>query len=256
MGETIDIYTLLFLVLAVVVFLRLRSVLGRRTGAERPPYDPYQAPEGGKGPAGSERPNADHAGPERAGSDRVVTFPRSPSARPDAPREGTAQGEMATRIAAMVPEGSSAHTGLMAIAGKDRSFDPSQFLEGARMAYEMIVTAFAQGDQKTLKMLLSTDVYEGFSQVIIDRERRGDEVESKFVGIDKANLIDASLERNIASITVKFVSQIINAIRDKDGRVIEGDPTKIRDVTDIWTFSRDITSRDPNWRLVATEAAN
>ncbi|MGE0613272.1 MAG: Tim44/TimA family putative adaptor protein, partial [Hyphomicrobiales bacterium] len=138
----------------------------------------------------------------------------------------------------------------------DPSFDPKEFLNGAKAAYEMIVVAFASGDRRTLKQLLSKDVLDGFVGALDERETRGDVVGSSFVGIDRADLIEAELKNKQAQVTVKFVSDLITATRDKNGEVIEGDPKKVREVTDIWTFARDVTSRDPNWKLVATEAAN
>jgi predicted lipid-binding transport protein (Tim44 family) len=138
----------------------------------------------------------------------------------------------------------------------DPSFDPGPFLDGAKTAYELVVTAFAEGNEATLKQLLSTEVLEGFERAITEREQRGEKLESNLVGIAKADIIEAEVKKKQAYVTVKFVSELISVTRDADGEVIEGDPKKVREVTDIWTFSRDITSRNPNWKLVATEAAN
>ena len=121
------------------------------------------------------------------------------------------------------------------------------------MAYEMIVTAFAQGDRKTLKPLLSKDVYEGFAEAIAEREKAGETIETQIVGIDKADIVGATLQGRRASITVKFQSQMITVKRNSDGGVIDGDERTVQPITDVWTFDRDVTSRDPNWRLVATE---
>lgn len=118
----------------------------------------------------------------------------------------------------------------------------------------MIVSAFAQGDRRTLKDLLSQDVYAGFEAAIKDRETRGERTETRFVSIDDAKLIDASVQGRNAQITLRFVSQIISATRDKDGAVVDGNAEKVTDVTDVWTFARDDV-RDPNWKLVGTEAA-
>jgi len=116
--------------------------------------------------------------------------------------------------------------------------------------------AFAQGDEETLKNLLGDDVFDGFSRAISEREERGEKHESNLVGIDKADIIEAEVKNRIAYVTVKFVSDLVSVTRDSDGEVVEGDPKKVREVTDIWTFARDTTSRNPNWKLVATEAAN
>jgi predicted lipid-binding transport protein (Tim44 family) len=118
----------------------------------------------------------------------------------------------------------------------------------------MIVTAFATGDRKSLKNLLSREVYDGFETAIRDRESKGETIENKFVSLDNADIIGAELRGNTAQVTVQFVSQLISATRDKAGNVIDGSPDKVTEVTDVWTFARDVSSRDPNWKLVATEA--
>ena len=147
-------------------------------------------------------------------------------------------------------------SGLDAIALSDRSFDAKHFVTGARAAYEMIVNAFASGDRKSLKGLLSREVYDGFEAAIRDRESKGETVENKFVSLDTADITGAELRGNTAQVTVRFVSQLISATRDKAGNVIDGSPDKVTEVTDVWTFARDVTARDPNWKLVATEAGH
>ena len=124
------------------------------------------------------------------------------------------------------------------------------------MAYEMIVAAFAEGDEKTLNQLLGEDVLDGFTRAIGEREERGETHHTTLVGIDKADIIEAELKDKQAFVTVKFVSELISVTRDAGGEVVDGDPKKVREVTDIWTFARDMASRNPNWKLVATEAAN
>ncbi|GAB4229031.1 MAG: Tim44/TimA family putative adaptor protein [Methyloligellaceae bacterium] len=238
MSEAFDIYTLLFLVLAVVIFLRLRNVLGRRTGNERPPYDPYSARE--------------NDGAQPAGQDRVVPLPRGRGAASEIP----SIPDIGDRLEGFAKPDSPLGKALTSIIKADPTFDPAHFLEGAKAAYEMIVMAFAEGDKRALRQLLSRDVYDGFVSAISERENRGETVETSFVGIDKAEIIDAELKKRTAHVTVKFVSQLITATRDKAGKVIDGDPKKVREVTDIWTFARDVSSRDPNWKLVATEAAH
>ncbi|TCT11906.1 putative lipid-binding transport protein (Tim44 family) [Tepidamorphus gemmatus] len=232
MNGFFDFYTILFLVLAVVIFLRLRSVLGRRTGSERPPFDPYSPSK-----------------PNGAASDKVIALPQRDSA--DAPPASEPEPDFSEIAKADSDLGKA----LAALRAADRSFDPKRFIEGAKLAYEMIVTAFAEGDRKTLKNLLSREVYDGFVAAIADRESRGETVTSNFVAIDKAEITEAALRGRTAQITVRFVSQLITATRDKDGTVIQGDPNAVAEVTDIWTFARDVGSRDPNWKLVATESA-
>lgn len=234
-----DIYTIIFLALAVFIFLRLRSVLGQRTGRERPPYDPYSARDM-RAPAG----------------DKVVSLPSRNKAEPAATRANDSAGAPAPadRWKGIAEQGSPVASGLDAIAGADSSFDAAQFIAGARGAYEMIVGAFAAGDRRTLKGLLAREVYEGFDAAIRERESKGETIESRFVSLEKADLVGAELRGGTAQVTVKFLSQLITATRDKNGDVIEGNPDKVTDVTDVWTFARDVASRDPNWKLVATEA--
>jgi len=235
MGDLFDIYTIIFLALAVFIFLRLRSVLGQRTGRERPPYDPYSARE-------AARPST---------NDNVVTLPPRPA---DAAPKPAADAEAAERWKDIAEPGSAAAVGLDAVLAQDPAFDPQHFLTGARAAYEMIVTAYAQGDRRTLKNLLSKDVYDGFETAIKERETRGEKAETRFVSIDKADIAGAEVKGKTAQVTVRFVSQLVSVTRDRDGNVIDGSPDKVTDVTDVWTFARDLSSRDPNWKLVATEA--
>ena len=231
-----DIYTIIFLALAVFIFLRLRSVLGQRTGRERPPYDPYSARDPVRTPA----------------SDKVVALPTRGAEA--APQQVEPAAAPADRWKGVAEEGTALASALDAIAAEDNSFDAKHFLAGARAAYEMIVTAFAEGDRRSLKNLLSREVYDGFENAIRERENRGETTETRFVSIDKADLTGAELRGKTAQITVRFVSQLISVTRDRAGVVIEGNADKVTDVTDVWTFARDISSRDPNWKLVATEA--
>ncbi|MCP4382538.1 MAG: Tim44 domain-containing protein [Hyphomicrobiales bacterium] len=236
MDGFIDIYTIIFLALAIVVFLYLRSILGRRTGNERPPFDPYSRTEAPPTASGDE--NVISLPPRRSGGDAAADI--APAAE--------------AQIKTLAPEGTSLNEALRAIAGADRSFDPDGFLNGAKGAYEMIVTAFAEGDRKTLKQLLSREVYDGFVAAISEREGRQETIEFRFVGIDKAEITDAYLKASSAHITIRFASKLISATHDSEGRVIDGDPVHVGDVTDIWTFAREVNSRDPNWKLVATES--
>ena len=229
-----DIYTIIFLALAVFIFLRLRSVLGQRTGRERPP-NPYSARDAMRG----------------ATNDNVVTLPGRGGETAQKPVETSDPAEPWKGIA---ETGSALAAGLDSIAREDKTFDVKHFIAGARAAYEMIVLAFAEGDRRSLKNLLSREVYEGFEAAIRERENKGETVETRFVAIDKSDIAGVELRGRTAQITVRFVSQLISVTRDKAGNVIEGNPDKVTDVTDVWTFARDLSSRDPNWKLVATEA--
>src|SRR6201999_2853655 len=142
------------------------------------------------------------------------------------------------------------------IVASDSSFDPKHFLSGARGAYEMIVLAFANGDRRALRDLLSSEVLESFETVMKDREKYEQKTETRFVSIDKAELVGAEMRDRMAQLTVRFVSQMISVTRDKTGTIVDGNPDKVADITDVWTFARDSTSRDPNWKLVGTGSAH
>ena len=146
--------------------------------------------------------------------------------------------------------------GLDTIVAQDSSFDPRHFISGARSAYEMIVLAFANGDRRALKDLLSAEVYDSFETVIRDREKHDQKTETRFVSIDKAELVGAEARDRAAQLTIRFVSQMISVTRDKAGNIVDGNPDKVADITDVWTFARDTASRDPNWKLVGTGSAH
>jgi len=237
MRDVFDIYTIIFLALAVFIFLRLRSVLGQRTGRERPPYDPYSARE-----------------PVRPAAEKVVALPnRTAEAAAPKPVEPAAPGE---RWKGVAEPGSALAAGFDAVAAADASFDPKHFVTGARAAYEMIVNAYAEGDRRTLKNLLAREVYDGFDAAITERQKRGETVENRFVSIDESDITAAEMRGRTAQLTVKFQSKLVSATRDKNGNVIDGSADKVTEVTDVWTFARDTSSRDPNWKLVATEAGH
>jgi predicted lipid-binding transport protein (Tim44 family) len=230
----VDIYTIIFLALAVFIFLRLRSVLGQRTGNERPPYD-----------------RAARNVVQGAPDSKVVPIPGTViDQAPLAPAVDAAPA--ADRWKGLAETGTPLARGLDAIAAQDSAFDPKHFISGAKSAYEMIVMAFANGDRRALKDLLSSEVYDSFDSAIKDREKHEQKTETRFVSIDKAELVGAEARDKAAQITVRFVSQMISVTRDKAGTITDGNPDKVVDITDVWTFARDVTSRDPNWKLVGT----
>ncbi|MGC2774948.1 MAG: Tim44/TimA family putative adaptor protein [Bradyrhizobium sp.] len=229
-----DIYTIIFLALAVFIFVRLRAVLGQRTGGERTPFDRAAR-------------NAVQGAPDN----HVVPVPGKPL-DPAVPVPGAEIIGSADRWRGLTELGTPLARGLDAIVAQDASFDPRHFLSGARSAYEMIVLAFANGDRRALRDLLSSEVYDSFESVIKDREKHEQTTETRFVSIDTAELVGADLRDRTAQLTVRFVSQMISVTRDKLGAIVDGNPDKVTDITDIWTFARDIGSRDPNWKLVGT----
>ena len=133
-------------------------------------------------------------------------------------------------------------------------FDPQEFVAGANAAFEMVVQAFAQGDRETLQTLLSDGVYENFEKAIRSREEAGETLENTLVGIRSLDAIEAYMEGRIANVTLKIVSEQVNVTKNSDGEVVDGDPNNIGEITDIWTFARDTSTRDPNWELVATRS--
>lgn len=224
-----DFTTLFFFVVAIIVFVQLRSVLGKRTGHEKPRNeqayrDAYSDPET---------------------DTNVVTLPQRGSKTDDDIKYAA--------IDAYADKDTDLNKSLREIVDQDPTFSPKQFLDGAQMAYDMIVTAFADGDRKGLKNLLSRDVYDSYVTAINERESRKETVNFNFVGVEKADIVQAEVSGRTANVSVRLVSQIISATLDKDGEVIEGDLEDIAEAIDVWTFSRDLKARDPNWRLVASE---
>jgi len=235
MEDFFDIPTLIVIGLAIIVLVRLRSVLGTRTGTERPPV-PRGAPAQKPAP----------------GEEKIVQMRPRPA---EAPVDGDAE-RRALKVTAEIEALSAGKTeiaaGLKAIADADPAFSPKAFVEGAKSAYEMIVTAFATGDRKTLKMLLEKDVYDGFERAIAEREAAGRKVDFTFVGLPKVEVAEAELDRRDARIAMRFNAEIVSATRDKDGALIEGNADQVQLIADEWTFARNPKSRDPNWKLVAT----
>ena len=243
MDGKIDLITLISLIVAIVAIWKLRSVLGQRSSNDETRIDQQMR----------ERQERER---QAAANQKVVTMPRrerdETAATGPSDQAAIAQAEAKLKTYAADP---AVEQGLLAILRADSAFDPDHFVNGSKQAYEMIVTAFAEGNRKMLKDLLSREVMEGFNAAITDREKRGEVIDQSFVGISKAGITEAELKNGQAVITVKFESQLISATRDKAGEVIAGDPQKITDVTDYWSFARELASKNPNWKLVATQSA-
>lgn len=237
----LDIYTIIFLALAVFIFARLRSVLGQRTGNERPPYDPFKRDAG-----------------KPATADNVVQLPGSKVASEDGTEDKgatiDATAERPDRWAGIAAAGTPIAAGLDAIQREQRDFNAQHFIAGAKAAYEMIVTAFAEGDRKTLKSLVARDVFDNFTKAIGEREGRGETTETRFVAIEKAEITGAEVKANMMQLTIRFLSQIVTTTKNKAGEAVEGAPNGMTDITDVWTFARPVGASDPNWKLVATES--
>ena len=231
MGEGFQFLDIiLFALVAGFLILRLRSVLGRRDGHESRNPDPFSA-----------RPK-----PEPA-DDKVVPLPERNGRSADAPP--------AEPASAGAPK-SPLEAGLTQIGIADPRFDPQEFVSGARIAFELILTAFASGDREALKPLLSPEVYGNFDESIRHRQAAGQRLETKLVSLKSCDIAEAYMAGRTAHVTVKFVSEQISALYDAGGIVVENNPTHITEVTDFWTFARDTRSSDPNWALVATGTAD
>lgn len=225
-----DIILVVALIAAVAIFLQLRSVLGKRTGFERPPFDPYST---------DLKKSA-----EQDGQENVISLPKRDIRNHDDNSD----------IDIIAPQGSELNQGLLNIRKDDPMFAPKSFIDGVRIAYEMIVTSFANADRKGLKPLLSSEVYDSFSTAISEREKTGETVKFTFIGIDKVELVSAKMQSHEALITLRIASEIISATYDKKNELVDGDPAAIVEIKDIWTFSRKSRSNDPNWKLVATQS--
>lgn len=227
MGDGYYLDIVLFALVAAFLILRLRSVLGRRDGFQ------------GKG---NDQLTSFPAKTDRA-ADSANSHPEPP-----APVDSTPERDGLSLAPA------SLEAGLTQIKVADPRFNPSEFLDGARKAFEWILQAFVNGDSNTLQPLLSDDVFRNFDHTIQERHRAGEKLETTLVGIQSADTTEAYMAGRTAHVTVKFVSQQITVVRDAQGAVIEGDPSAVTDVTDYWTFARDTQAADPNWTLVATGA--
>ena len=230
---------ILFAIVAVFFGWRLYLVLGRRTGNERS-FDPLA----GRG-QGNPRPGGE------AEADNAIEGPKAPGNVVLLPRD---QRRLEAALAAVSEE---TRQGLEAIGKADPGFNPIDFLSGAKLAFDMILTAFAKGDTLALRPLLNDEVYHNFNAAITERQRLNQKLNSTLVGILDHEIAAAELlgegSRQEARITVKFTSQQINVTTDASGATVDGSPSDVHTVTDLWTFARQVKARDPNWQLVATD---
>ena len=235
MGEGFQFFDIiLFAMIAAFLVLRLRSVLGRRDGNDGSGHrDPI-----------SRRQTTDQTTDHK--DDNVIPLPDKTGIDIDPAAESdVAEAEISDDPLVQ---------GIREIQASDPSFDIAEFLPGSKAAFEMILGSFAEGDQDTLKPLLNPDVYANFEQAIRNREDAEEELEFTLIGIKSADAVEAYMEKSFAHVTVKFISEQVNVLRDKDGNVIDGDAERIVEVTDFWTFARDTKSRNPNWSLAATRS--
>ena len=244
MGNNYDI--ILIGLVAVFLILRLRSVLGKRTGNERPPArDPFTPPAP---PTAAPRLGDRGDAPATQGNDNVVPLPtaNAPSPRPSLATSGPG-GIRAT----VLP---TATTGVAAIRPADPSFEPIGSSGGARAAFPAIVEAFAKGDTATLRPLLDGPTFSSFDAAIRGRVERKEKAETTLIGFEASDISDAELQGTNAVVTVRFVSEQINVLRNAESQIIDGNPNEVQKVIDLWTFRRDTKSSDPNWLLIKTES--
>lgn len=219
------------IILAMVagfIVLRLRSVLGRRTG-----HEPQRDGRPGEAFGRSQSPD-------------VVPLPAQAGRRG---REGGQQLDIEPAY-----QGTPLEAGLVQIKMADPTFNVGPFLEGAAKAFELIVAAYARNDTDSLKPLLSADVYARFAAAIQEREERGETMETELVVLKPPKVERIEVDGSHALIDVRFQSEQVNLVKDRDGKIIDGDREHVDSVTDVWTFRRDLSSRDPNWVLIATRS--
>jgi predicted lipid-binding transport protein (Tim44 family) len=225
----IDLPTVIFALVALFVAWKLRSVLGMRQDSERP-------------------------GGLLAPLRRVPSGSNPPVAQPEAAAPAPVSQAPADRWKGVAEPNSAVWSGLDAIAAADRGFTPQSFLSGARVAYDMVVHAFAAGDSDALKSLMAPEAFANFEKAIHTRANAGHTVSTTVVSIDNATIAGAQLNGSTAQLRVRFAAKLVSVTRDTQGVVVDGSPNAVVDHIDLWTFARDVRSRDPNWQLTATES--
>ena len=239
MGNNYDI--ILIGLVAIFLILRLRSVLGKRTGNERPPArDPFTPPPTPPAPTGQPR-----LGDAPSGNDNVIPLPK------DMSRPSLAVNAPGGIRATVMP---NAAAGVAAIRAVDPSFEPIGFAGGARAAFTTIVEAFAKGDTAPLRQLLDPQTFASFEAAIRGRNERREKAETTLIGFEASDIANAEMLGSFAQVTVRFVSEQINVVRNAEGQIADGNPNEVQKVVDLWTFRRDTRSSDPNWLLIKTES--
>lgn len=214
------ITTLFFAAVAAVIILKLRSILGQ---------EDFNTPEHIK---------TKHTIIEEEADSGEITLKDVTSPLEEELKECEITGKTASA--------------LRAIAKKQHGFSIKHFTEGATVAFEMVVKAFSNGDKENLKELLREELYSQFVISIEEREKLGYTQEITILSVESAKILKANLYKDVAEITVEFMSEQINLIKDSKGKVVEGDVSKIEEHDDIWTFTKDLSSRNPNWKLKET----
>lgn len=226
MGQGFQFFDLIFLgMIAVFILLRLRNVLGTRTGHEKPPED---VRPGRTGPVTGQKEGA------------VIALPR---------RGGPGAGD-----AGLSPAEIRLRQSLTEIALADPQFDADDFVDGARQAYEMIIIGFAQGNRDLLRGMVGEEVFANFDAAITARQAAGQTMETRLAAISDAHISHATLRGKMAEVTVKFTADLVSCVKDSAGELVQGHPSLPQQVSELWTFARDTVADDPNWSLIATSA--
>jgi predicted lipid-binding transport protein (Tim44 family) len=242
-GNNYDI--ILIGLIAIFLILRLRAVLGKRTGNERPPArDPFTRPTPPPAPSGS----TPRIGDAPNGNDNVVLLP---GAGTSTTRPSNATSGPGGIRASVLP---TASAGVAAIRGADPTFQPLAFADGARAAFTTIVEAFAKGEMQPLRSLLDAPTFASFEAAIHGRNERHEKAETTLIGFEASDISAAELQGSSAQVTVRFVTEQINVVRNAEGQIADGNPNEVQKVVDLWTFRRDTKSNDPNWVLIKTES--
>jgi predicted lipid-binding transport protein (Tim44 family) len=218
---------ILYALVAAGLVYWLRSLLGTRSGDERERPNPFTAPPPEAKPAAVS-----------AVDEGITTLPLAED-RPALPRNVTVASEQIERT-------------LLELARQDSEFDLAKFSMGAQDAFAVIVESFAAGDRDTLKNLLEPQVYDAFNTAIVRREESGETLNTEIHAVRKAEILDARIDGRVAYVTIRFIADETCVIRAKDGSIVSGDPDRITEMNDIWTFSRMVRSRDPRWLLHET----
>lgn len=226
---------IVYVIVAAGLILWLRNILGTRHGSERERPNPFATQTEAMEKTGDRKPYLEGEPRPLSAQDRIIALAANP-----------------TRVTAV--ENKTAEHGLLEVSRTDKNFDINFFLEGAQEAFVMIVEAFAKGDRETLKDLLAEPVYAAFESALADREKRGEIISTEILAVRKVEVTEAKLEGKNAFITVRFHADEISTTKDSAGTLITGHPERVVPMRDIWTFGRDLRSRDPRWLVFQTRA--
>lgn len=213
----LNLFELLILgIIAVLLVYRLFNVLGQRTGFEQTPQDD---------------------------KDNVVSIHPKEKPAPRAKKDKTEEEAIPTAIKPAIKK----------IKAQDPDFSFSQFIQGATKAFEMILEAYAKGDKQTLENMLHTKVFETFNRAIEERNKAKQTLETTLVRLESVDVTKAKLEKSVAEFVVKYVSEQTHILRDDKNKIVEGSPNQVEQAVDIWTFTRDLRTSNPNWMLIDTK---